>query len=223
MSNQNKSKKGKRGGRAARKTANLIRGVSSAATIFPPLFRGKQRYQGLFSLAPAANSPAINVFRWNSVYDPDFSGTGQTAQTYTQLSALYGRYRVMHAKMTVEFVNTAAVALSCFVVLSPATTLGTNIAQILGQRFIWTGGIGGAQGAATLKHTVSAPVGRIYGVPASQVRIEDDFAAVTGSNPNNGVFAHVGVYCPGGSSGAMTMHVTIDYDVVWSLPLETNA
>jgi len=187
------------------------------------MFRGIQRYQGLISLAPAANSASYNVFRWNSVYDPDFSGTGQTAQTYTQLSALYGRYRVMHAKLTVEYVNTAAVALSTFVVLSPATTLGTNIAQILGQRFLWTGGVGGAQGAATLKHTVAAPVGKIYGVPESQVRTEDDFAAVAGGNPNNGVYAHVGVYCPGGSSGAVTMHVTIDYDVVWSLPLETNA
>jgi hypothetical protein len=59
-------------------------------------------------------------------------------------------------------------------------------------------------------------------VPERQVRDEDDFAALVGGNPNNGVFAHVGAYADGAAAGNLTIHVRIEYDVVWSLPLEMS-
>ncbi len=196
-------------------------GLTTTPCIFPSMFRGKMFYNTVLALAPAAGAVSANVFRWNSVYDPDYTGVGSTALGYTQTSALYGRYRVLASKMTVEFVNTsAATPLTCFIVLNPVNTVGIDIAKILAQRFVWTRGIGTATGSASITHSIQAPVHRIYGVPARQVRDEDDFAGLVGGNPNNGVYAHVGAYADGGAAGALTIHVRIEYDVVWSLPLE---
>jgi hypothetical protein len=186
------------------------------------MFRGKMFYNTIIGLTPGAGAAIANVFRLNSVFDPDFTGVGTSAVGYTQLAALYGRYRVLSAKISVEFINTtAAVPLTCFIVVNPVTTVGVGIAQILAQRYVWTRGVSAITGSATVFHTAEADVHAIYGVPRQQVRNEDDFAAVAGANPNNGVYAHVGVYANGAASTA-NAHVRIEFDVVWTLPLELS-
>jgi hypothetical protein len=198
-----------------------LSGVVTTRNIFPPLFRGKLFYDTVIALSPAAGATSTYVFRGNSVFDPDFTGVGASARTYSNLAALYGRYRVMGFRATITFVNTSTTTpVTTFVVLSPATTVGVDIAQILAQRQVWTRSISASNGAGTVTHTFSAPVSKIYGVPESQVRTEDDFAAVTGANPNNGVYIHVGGYANGASAGAFNFHVRIEYDVIWSLPLQ---
>jgi hypothetical protein len=180
-------------------------------------------YNTVLALAPAAGGVAANVFRLNSVFDPDFTGVGSSVVAYTQLSALYGRYRVMAAKVFVEYVNVSAtIPLTVFVALNPVTTVGVNIAAILAQRHVWTKGIGASVGSAATTHVCGGPVGALYGVPERQVRDEDDFAALVGGNPNNGVYAHIGAYADGAAAGNLTIHVRIEYDVVWSLPLEMS-
>jgi hypothetical protein len=211
-------KKTKKGGK--RRQARVY-GVTTTKCIVPALFRGKMFYNTVLALAPAAGGATANVFRLNSVFDPDFTGAGSTVVGYTQISALYGRYRVLAAKVFVEFVNVSStIPLTVFITLNPVTTVGVNIATILAQRRVWTRGIGTCTGSCTVSHTCGGPVGALYGVPERQVRDEDDFAALVGGNPNNGVYAHVGAYADGAAAGSLTIHVRIEYDVVWSLPLE---
>ncbi len=221
MPGKNNSKKPARKGRSGRKTGMV--GLTNTPCIVPPYWRGKMFYNSIVQINPAAGAAVANVFRWNSIYDPDFTGVGVSAYAYGTLSALYGKYRVLSARATVEFVNVSTTTpLTCFIVLNPVTTVGVNIAQILGQRFVWSRGIGTVSGTASVTHTVSAAVAKIYGAPERQVRDEDDFASITGANPNNGVYMHVGAYANGASAGAVNLHVRIEYDVVWSLPLEMS-
>ncbi len=216
---QRQNKKHKNKPRKSR--AAGMSGVTNTKLIIPSMFRGKMAYDTVVAMTPAAGAASANVFRWNSVYDPDFTGVGASAVAYSQLSALYNRYRVLAAKMSVTFVNTSTTTpLTCFIALNPVNTVGTNIAQILAQRHIWTRSLGTVAGNATVSHTVSSPVHLVYGVPKRQVRDEDDYAAVVGANPNNVVYAHVGAYANGGTGGTYNIHVRIEYDVVWSLPLE---
>lgn len=212
------NKSAKRQRKAAR---SGIIGVTSTPLIIPSMFRGKMAYDTVIAMSPAAGVASANVFRWNSVYDPDFTGVGSSVAAYSQMSALYNRYRVMGAKMTVSFVNISTTTpLTCFIALNPVNTVGINIAQILAQRHVWTRSLGTVAGNASVTHTVAAPVHLIYGVPKRQVRDEDDFAGLAGANPNNVVYAHVGAYANGASSGNYNLHVRIEYDVVWSLPLQ---
>lgn len=212
-------KKNKQNKRPKQKNGGTF-GLTTTKLLFPSMFRGKMSYEFVGAIAPAAGSVAANVFRFNSVYDPDFTGVGATAAGYGQASALYGRYRVLATKITAQFVNTGSAPLTCFMVVNPVTTVGINIVSILQQRHVWSKSIAASTGNGTISHTIGGPVARFYGVPARQVRDEDDFAAVTGANPNNGVFCHIGAYADGAAAGAFTLHVRIEYDVVWSLPLE---
>lgn len=195
-------------------------GLTTTKLLFPSMFKGVQSYEFVGAIAPGAGAVSANVFRFNSVYDPDFTGVGATASGYGQLSALYGRYRVLSAKFTAQFVNTGSAPLTCFMVVNPVNTVGVNIVSILQQRFVWSSSIAASTGSGTIKHTLGGRVATFYGVPERQVRDEDDFAAVTGANPNNGVFCHIGAYADGAAAGAFTLHVRAEYEVVWSLPLE---
>lgn len=224
MSNKrnNRARRSRRGKKSAG-TVMKARGLTSAPLIFPSQFRGRLNYDTLLQLAPAASAVAYNTFRLNSVYDPDYSGVGTAAYGYSALAALYGRYRVLGYSVHISYTNlSTTLPLTVFAVATPVTTVGTGITQILSQRRTWFSGLSTANGNGTKEHSFSGPVGAIYGVPAAQVRNEDDFASVTGNNPNNGIYAHIGAFNNGASAGTLNIQVRIQYDVVWSLPLELS-
>ncbi len=220
MAGKKKNAPKRKNPRAKRRTAQ-ISGVRVTKCIVPSMFRGKMFYHTTLSIAPTAGSVAANVFRLNSVYDPDYTGTGTTVVGWTQLNGMYNRHRVLHATVRATFVNNSAtIPLTVFIALNPVTTVGTGITQILAQRHVWSDGLATTSGPCTRTHTIGAPIAAIYGVPAAQVRNEDDFAAVGAAVPNNVAFCHIGAYADGAATGALTMHVSIEFDVVWSLPLE---
>lgn len=81
--------------------------------------------------------PPVYTISANSLFDPDYSGSGHSPRYYDTLvgasssNAPYGKYNVVNAKLRVEFVNSgsAAAALSdCGVFVRPATvsTLDTS-------------------------------------------------------------------------------------------------
>jgi len=216
------NKANKRQKRAARKRGGKVgvMGLMCTPAILPSLFRGHMFYQTNVTLGPAAGGIAVNVFRANSVFDPDLTNAGTVAAGYAALAGLYGRYRVLSSSVKLTYNNQGSIPFVAFVAANPVTTIGTSFATAMAQRYTWQAGLGGASGTGYLTHSFGVRMAKVYGVPEVQVRNEDDFAAVTGSNPNNGVYYHVGVFNPSGAASSCTVAVRIDYEVVWSLPLE---
>jgi len=214
--NANRAKRVKR----SRATPGLV-GFFPQPTLLKSKLRGTMSYNTAITLStPAANSLAVNVFRLNSVYDPDFTGVGSSVAGYSQMAAMYGRYRVLGARFTVSWVNNSQIAaFTAFLAANPVTTVGTSIAGVLQQRHIWFKGAGSVTGTPALEKAGSATTAALYGVPPAQVLAEDDFAGLVGGNPNNGTYLHVGVYSDA-AIVSVTIHVRIEYDVMWSLPLE---
>lgn len=61
-------------------------------------------YADSIVLTPSAGTPTpLYAYRLNSVYDPDFTGIGGQPYWYDQLTAVYSRYIVVGAKMSVTF------------------------------------------------------------------------------------------------------------------------
>jgi len=207
--------------RRVRKPSTALQGFTTFKPLFPAQFRGNHAYLTALLLSPAVGSVATNVFRLNSLYDPDLSGVGTSATGYAAAAALYNRYRVLRARAEISWTNlSTTIPATAFVVTNPVTTVGTSWTQIAGQRHVWYKSLSVATGNSTAKHVVTVPLHEVYGVPYSQLRDEDDFAAVTGTNPNNGIYLHVGVFNDGGAAGSVNIHVRIIYDVAWSIPLE---
>ncbi len=194
-------------------------GFMKSPTLLPARFRGSMVYNTVVSLSVPASSVATNVFRVNSVFDPDYTGVGTSVAGYSQLAALYGRYRVLGAKFEIAWTTTGSTTWTGFVCANPVNTVGTSLPQILAQRFVWFKSAGASTGSATISHSGSVSIAKTYGVPEVQVETEDDYAGLVGGNPNNQVFLHVGAYGDGGATGLFA-HVRIVYDVIWSLPLE---
>ena len=71
---------------------------------FPPLMKVDLHYESLVTLMPGA-AVASYVFRGNSLFDPDYTGTGHQPRYYDQLTPIYGRYKVLRSAITVEMIN----------------------------------------------------------------------------------------------------------------------
>lgn len=81
-----------------------ITGLSRSDYGFPDRLRTKLHYCDVVNLSASAGSPGLWQFRMNSLFDPDFTGTGHQPQWFDQLSAVYNFYRVLGSKITVTFI-----------------------------------------------------------------------------------------------------------------------
>jgi len=78
----------------------------------PPRARLKMQYAHTVVFGDGAVTMENQVYRLNSVWDPDFTGTGVTATGYSTFAALYGRYFVhgSEVQVTMSVRDTTAVA-----------------------------------------------------------------------------------------------------------------
>lgn len=78
---------------------NPRRGITG----FPQELRTTLRYSDVVVLTSTVGSVSTYSFRLNSLYDPDFTGTGHQPYYFDQFAALYQRYCVKGAKITAKF------------------------------------------------------------------------------------------------------------------------
>lgn len=73
---------------------------------FPNTKTVKLRYVENISLDGGSGSSAINVFRANSIYDPNYTGTGHQPMYRDNYAAIYEDYRVNYATITMVALGT---------------------------------------------------------------------------------------------------------------------
>lgn len=67
----------------------------------------RMKFTQYFGIASTGGSfSGVQVFRGNSVYDPDLTGTGRQPTGFDQIATFYSRYYVAASKIVAEFVNT---------------------------------------------------------------------------------------------------------------------
>lgn len=209
--------------KTSKKTAKSARrpklsGLSRRVVGLPDRMRLTMPYGSEGLISPAAGSYAVQSFRGNSVYDPDFSGTGTTAFLYTQMTALYYKYRVLGIRAEVNFLDSATAPLTVGVLVSNQNTV-PSMPYLIGARHCWRM-ILAPGGPQTCKHTISATTGAVYGVTEKVVRSEDDFTAVAGTNPNNTWWLHLFIdNTISAAPGYAAYSLRVEYDVEWSIPL----
>lgn len=72
---------------------------------FPAKIRCKLRYSTIVGLDPQVSTPGINLFRANSIFDPDYSGAGHQPYGHDQYQALYNHYSVDSSVITMTPTN----------------------------------------------------------------------------------------------------------------------
>lgn len=177
---------------------------------FPRVFRTKLVYCGRHT-APAAVSDE-QLYRGNSLFDPDFTGGGHQPMYFDQLTAVYKKYLVRASKIEVTALNTAASGNSlAYIFLLPnrSSSLLTGVYS----------GPAGLREAPRVKYKIirtvdSNPVTQIKAYMSSRtVYGKTDFdhrdsAASVTTNPTQGWYWHIVTNTVDNAT-----NLNIDYDV----------
>lgn len=188
-------------------------GVVSRVVGFPEIFQTHLRYQQSFTSVATA---ALQAFRGNSVFDPDFTGGGNQPNYFDNLAALYGRYRVFSSSIKVTIINSSTtVPLRWALFPSDLSTGGTNVANASGNPYCKTGVVSqitGSRSVVTVKSSCSTA--KINGKTKSQIMGSDSYQAIVSANPGDEWFW---VFQIEDLSLASAMSVAVDFVITYNV------
>lgn len=99
-------KKGKRTYKRTQKKNAIVPISKMPLGGFGPTAFVKLRYCQQISVTPTSATAVGNIFRANSIYDPDYTGTGHQPLFFDQWASVYNHYTVLGARIRADFVNT---------------------------------------------------------------------------------------------------------------------
>ena len=192
---------------------------------FPDSQIVKHRYIQYLTLDSDGLTIARNLFRANSIYDPDYTGSGGQPMNRDLYASLYDHYVVLGSKITVTAYSGTSLSvgapavLYCDLLDTNTSTATTYIEAMERKRSRWSViPTREFHQGNTFRNYFSCK--KFFGL--SDV---DDNRAIVGaareSNPTEQAFYDVGVFPMDGSTNidATNVLVTIDYIVKWSEPV----
>jgi hypothetical protein len=151
---------------------------------FPDRLRITLKYTQDFQMVGSSN-PAAQVFRMNSLFDPDKTGVGHQPSYFDALQSIYSRYCVMGAQARLSFKNvTTSVGADIVAMLSPEDVSSASVRDLAEARY--------SKLTATAPNNSGPVVARIM-VPYMETRhilgtpdplSDPDIRAVVTGNPN---------------------------------------
>lgn len=163
---------------------------------FPSSLVTTLRYADVYTLTSTTQAVAKQVFRMNSLFDPDFTGTGHQPYYFDQIAAIYGGYCVLGAKLKAIFSPiTDAIATAqpsgpmCIGILGePNGTTSSTLSTLLETSGAVSTLLGGPNGGSNVKtlYTTYSP-----GKNLALGDEDDTVQATVSANPSQVWFATV--------------------------------
>jgi hypothetical protein len=153
---------------------------------FPDRYACKLKYTQTNTLT-GTGSTGQQVFRMNSLFDPDLTGTGAQPECFDQLAAVYGKYLVTMCKYDVSFTNLNSTAANVVVCASDATLSGSTFDSICeNKRAKMTSLSVNSGGKATARIKGSVKMSDLHGQP----NLDSDSTQYSpvSSNPSDATF-----------------------------------
>lgn len=98
-----------KGGKTGGISGTLSKLAKKSHDPFPPRMPCKLYYNDILTLVgPASNTATEYNYQINSLFDPDFTGTGHQPYCFDQLAALYTNYMVTGCLLELEFFDPSA-------------------------------------------------------------------------------------------------------------------
>jgi hypothetical protein len=183
---------------------------------FPNKLVTKLRYADYVNLAVTSGALAKYAFRWNSMFDPDFTSSGHQPLYRDQYAAVYNFYSVIAARAKITFTNTDVDnPYLVGAVTDEDATASTSFQTLMEQSngtFQQLTALSGSRSMVTLNRTWSAI--SILGIDPYE---SAGYRTAIGDNPSNDSFLIIWAQIEdGSSSGSLGVTVEIEYDVLWS-------
>lgn len=165
-----------------RTTVTGPRGNRFGSNGFPPSIRTKLTYEDLILLNPGVSIQQY-TFRGNSDFDPDYTSTGHKYRYTDIYDKVYSKYRIYGSRITLDVVNNAADSAVIFTILPYSEIITSSTWQQVAElpvakvsKAVPTS----QQYPIRLSHAMSTS--SVIGLKNGEIN-DDDYAAITGSNP----------------------------------------
>lgn len=182
---------------------------------FPLSMLSNIRYNDTYVLSITSGNLQKQNMRWNSVFDPDQTGTGHQPLYRDTFAAIYDQYAVVSAAASVTFVNTSSTPILVGLVTEDDTSSSTDhhvlIEQAQGLHRMLPSQ-SGSLSTHTFTHKWSAK---------RNLRIDpfksETYKTAVGSNPSEESDLLIwGTTADGSSSATFAVDVTMVYEVLWT-------
>ncbi len=192
---------------------------NAAALPFPPSLRRKLRYTVNMTLTEAAvGAGAVQTFRLNDLYDPDFTGAGSQPMYFDQLCASggpYTKFRVYGATVKITYINLSANTSICGIFPSPNASSPVNLKQAMEKPWgkfapLAFNSAGGCKHTYSQKYTTA----QILGLAPTHVKNDEYLAGAYNASPVLMDYVICYLYAAAGSAtvASASLIVEIDYD-----------
>lgn len=171
--------------------ASIPRGVKA----YPQMRLVRHRYVDNIAMpaASAAGFPSLYWFRANSVFDPDYTGTGHQPLYHDEMAAVYNFYTVIAAFIRVVFDQNQSEQITHGVILSDDATLPNNPNTLLEQE---------GYKIPVRPNLLSRPVvsrasfncQKEFKINYRQLMADPGHKNLTGTNPGTDVTRYFGIY-----------------------------
>lgn len=211
---------GKKNNRNSSRRKTQKQKIGTGGSPIPPRYVSRLSYLGIGTINAASSLVGSTGYRLNGMFDPDFSGTGIQPLYYDQMSALYSKYRVYRAIVTLDISNETEETTTVFAFPSIANSAGTSLAAMCTQRYSKAYTLGPKSGGQGMKRvTMQVDIAKVWGVDQRTLRSEDDFAAATSGNPGNTIYLWIGGRCIGTTATILRYTLRIVYECDFHMPL----
>ncbi len=154
------------------------------------------------------------VFRLNSLFDPDLTGTGHQPFGFDQLTPIYGRYAVQAVTLDIEFFSSNADDMICaFTVQSGQNTTslaGSTIEAGIERQSVMVRQVP-KNGDNRWKHSEMFPIHAIEGQVAGITLRDDAYQSVVTTSPANQCYLRLAAACSVTAGALVQAQVVITY------------
>jgi len=190
---------------------------------FPDRKFVKLRYVQEIKLDAGTASFAVNTFSANGMYDPDITGVvvGHQPSNFDTWMSIYDHYTVLGARISSQFVPTAAANLIPAVSGILLSDTGIRVAGMTGLEDLLenpqnkrgnTFSVGTLYSVPYNKTTKNFSASKFFGKKSSVVMGDDDYRGRINANPTDQAYFELYAYSVDGNNpGALTYIVTIEY------------
>jgi len=184
--------------------------------VCPDVMRVRMEYaDGLALSGGGIAGLNVNVYRANSLFDPDFTGGGGQPLGRDQWAAFYRRYRVLacHVEWT-PMADTSGVVFTCGI--TPLNTSGSLSSSQAYEAAAYTKrkAIGNTNATGVKKITFYSTTDKQRGMPYNGTRMNGELSALMGGNPIDAWYVHVWAKTDDGSlTWTVAGTVKLTYDV----------
>lgn len=182
---------------------------------FPDRLETKLRYSDFSGVTSTTGAVGQYKFRWNSTFDPDFTGTGHQPLYRDTFSAIYDHYSVIKARAIIRFTYVDADSPVFVSINTEDDSTATSTAQTLAEQ---------SHGVSTLltplsgshsfkEFVVNWDCASILGIDPY---ITEGYKTAVGSNPDEESYLVISAATTDTTTATVNFQIILEQTVLWS-------